>query len=276
MANMTVKAFLLRHFWSPGYTVVNTLTYGVILAFLAYAIIRALRSIHLRLDRGFFIATFPFILFGATARELVDRGFGVYPGYAPYPGNFFLVAPGIYVSMFFLTSLVLLASYFLFRGRYYVATAFFGVLLFAYNAGLIITNLGELYGFFLAFLYFTLAAATAYAVIRLMPGNVLARRNEFMLNFSVLLAHLLDASATFVGVDYMGFSEKHVLPSYLIEKIGSAAVMFPLKFLVVAAALHVVDDEYAEDEVSRRFIKFVILVLGLGPAIRDLTLIALT
>jgi uncharacterized membrane protein len=51
--------------------------------------------------------------------------------------------------------------------------------------------------------------------------------------------------------------------------------MFPLKIFVVGLALYAIDREYAKDEVSRRFIKFVVLVLGLGPAIRDLTLIAL-
>ena len=272
---MGFEEFLLDHFWSPGYTLVNTLTYALILFGCVYFLIKVFEKIGFRIDYRFFIATLPFIFFGSTARELVDRGFGLYPGYALYPGNFFWVAPGIYFSMFVLTSGVLLACFLGFRVRYHIPMAGFGVLLCSYNVYLIYQNIGLLHGFFLTMFFFCLSSFLAYVLIAQWGGSIISGRDPFYINFSLILAHLLDASATFIGVDFMGFREKHVVPNYLIERFGSSVVMFPLKILVVGFALHVIDEEYEKDDLSRIFIKFVVLILGLGPALRDLTLIAL-
>jgi uncharacterized membrane protein len=91
----------------------------------------------------------------------------------------------------------------------------------------------------------------------------------------VVLVHLLDASTTFVGVDLLGHVEKHVVPIFFINLFGTAAVMYPLKLLVILPALYVIDDEMKGDDFGRRFIKFVILVLGAGPAIRNSILLVL-
>jgi uncharacterized membrane protein len=93
---------------------------------------------------------------------------------------------------------------------------------------------------------------------------------------AVVSAHLFDAAATFVGVDYMGFTEKHVLPTYLIGRFGSAFVMFPLKIAVVLPALYVIEKELSGDELSRRLVKFVVFVLGAGPFVRDAALVLLS
>jgi len=275
MVTDVFSEFLRTHFWTPGYNTVNTLTYGIILAFCVYVVIKVLFAYGFRIDRRFFIATLPYIAFGSTARELVDRGFGAYPGYAPYPANFWLVAPGIYATMFLFTTLVLAATVAVFRERYAAPMAAVGGILFAYNLSLILAHIANLKWFYFSILSFTVSALLSYALIRRFGAALLSSADSFNANFLLVAAHLLDASATFTGVDFMGFSEKHVLPSYLIEKIGSAAVMFPLKVIVVAAAVYLIDKEYAKDELARRFIKFVVLVLGLGPALRDLTLIAL-
>ena len=41
------------------------------------------------------------------------------------------------------------------------------------------------------------------------------------LNLSILLAHMMDASSTYIGIEKLGYFEKHVLPSYLIELTGT-------------------------------------------------------
>jgi len=213
----------------------------------------------------------PFVFFGGSTRELVDQGLGWYGSLGPYPENYFFVAPGIYLTMFVLTFLVLSVSVVLFRERFFVPAFGLGLVLSSYN------------------LYFISAGAVNYEYFGLILVSlgaigflttVVAREDlKFLFresNMLVLAAHLFDASATFIGVDYMGFSEKHVLPSYLIEKVGSAAVMFPLKLFVVIPALYVIDKEFGDDVLSRRLVKFVVLVLGAGPAIRDATLVLLT
>jgi len=83
---------------------------------------------------------------------------------------------------------------------------------------------------------------------------------------------MLDASSTFIGVDMLGYYEKHVLPSYLIDLTGTALVMYPLKLAIFIPVLYILDTNFNEDEESRNlrtFVKLVILVLGLSPACRN-------
>jgi len=95
------------------------------------------------------------------------------------------------------------------------------------------------------------------------------------LNLSLLFSHFLDASATFVGIDYFSYREKHVLPSLLIEMTGTAFVMFPLKFLIVFLIIYMVDIYY-KDEIEEtgqqslsQLLKLAVIVLGLAPGMRD-------
>jgi uncharacterized membrane protein len=82
----------------------------------------------------------------------------------------------------------------------------------------------------------------------------------------------MDASSTYVGVDKLGYYEKHVLPSYLIELTGTALVMYPLKLIIFIGVLYLLDTQFEDDERSinmKMLIKLVILVLGLSPATRN-------
>ena len=48
-------------------------------------------------------------------------------------------------------------------------------------------------------------------------------------NLMIIYAHMLDASSTYIGVDWFSYYEKHVVPTFLIDLTGSAAIMFPLE-----------------------------------------------
>jgi uncharacterized membrane protein len=92
------------------------------------------------------------------------------------------------------------------------------------------------------------------------------------LNLSILMVHLMDASSTYIGVDKLGYFEKHVLPTYLIELTGTALVMYPLKLIIFIGVLYVLDTQFEDDERSlnlKMLIKLVIIVLGLSPAARN-------
>jgi len=92
------------------------------------------------------------------------------------------------------------------------------------------------------------------------------------LNLSIVFAHLLDASSTIVGIDMLGYYEKHVIPSYLIDLTGTAFVMYPLKLMIFVPVLYVLDTQFDEDEESRTLrtlVKMVIIILGLSPAFRN-------
>jgi uncharacterized membrane protein len=270
-----LKGFLHKYFVVPGYDWVDTTTYGIVLGILVlFAVIPMLKKLGVRLDKWFFIAVSPFIVLGATARELVDRSLGVYSLAGSYPQNFWLVSPWIFFTMFFVTLACLLLS--LVAGRklklgYHVPMFAVGTILAGYNLVFILLNIENVVPFVYVLLIWLFFTALVYVSSKSRLFSFLG--NEF--NLLIVGAHLLDASATFVGVDFLGFGEQHVLPSTLINYFGTAFVMFPLKLVVLLPALYVIDKDLKGDETARRFIKFAVLVLGLGPAIRDVTMMLL-
>lgn len=98
------------------------------------------------------------------------------------------------------------------------------------------------------------------------------------LNSMMILSQFLDGAATYTGLDHYGYREKHVLPSYLIDLTGTAAVMFVLKFMVLVLTLYLLDVEYKKEmEQYPRLcglIKIVVIVLGMAPGTRDLLRLA--
>jgi len=99
------------------------------------------------------------------------------------------------------------------------------------------------------------------------------------INLLIAFAHYLDASATYRAINYFGYREKHVLPTYLIDLTGTALVMFPLKAVVIVLAIYILDILLAEDFRKQPdmffLIKFAIIVLGLAPAVRDVARLAM-
>ena len=83
---------------------------------------------------------------------------------------------------------------------------------------------------------------------------------------------MLDASSTFFGVDFLGYYEKHVVPSFLIDLTGTASIMFPLKLIIFIPVIYILDTQFDDDDESRRLrelVKLTIIVLGLAPATRN-------
>ncbi len=86
-------------------------------------------------------------------------------------------------------------------------------------------------------------------------------------NSSLLSAHMLDSSATFVSVAFFGYYEQHPVPRFFIDAIGPWT-FFILKLAVLLPSLYIID-RYAEDGDFKNFLKIVILILGLAPGLRD-------
>ncbi len=87
----------------------------------------------------------------------------------------------------------------------------------------------------------------------------------------LFFGHFIDGSATFLGIDEYGYSEKHVLPDFFIEYFGTAIVMIPLKFLVVTGVIYAIETENSKEEEPEMIslLLMFLLALGLGPGTRD-------
>ncbi len=109
--------------------------------------------------------------------------------------------------------------------------------------------------------------------------TLLAFKNP--LNIGVLFAQLLDAAATFVGIDHFGYQEKHVLPDALIQATGTAFVMFPLKLVLVFFIIYFMDVAYRKELEEGGFkelnglLKLCVIILGLAPGMRDMLRLAM-
>lgn len=105
------------------------------------------------------------------------------------------------------------------------------------------------------------------------------RHSLHLVNAMILSGHMLDASATWVGIDFYGYSEKHRLPSLLIDATGTASVMYPLKLSFLLPALYFIDSSIGEggrnDPHLLALVRLAVLVLGSGPGTRDLLRLAL-
>ncbi len=87
-------------------------------------------------------------------------------------------------------------------------------------------------------------------------------------NCGILLAHMLDATATFTALTFFGFIEQHVVPRLFIPLLGPASI-FLLKLAVIIPVLYYID-QYKGDENFKSLMKIAILILGLAPGLRDI------
>jgi len=268
----SLKEFIYQYYIVPGYDWIDTITYGIILGIAVFGIIPFLKKLKIKIDKRFIIGIIPFIFFGATTRELVDHNLGIYTLIGPYPENFFLVAPFIYITMFILTSIIMIISIVTERLslkiKYHVPMFIIGSFISMYNIALIVQSIRDmspfLYVLIISFLWFFVISLSS----EIKQLKFLKNEN----NIYLIMSHIVDASATYVGIDFLGYSEQHVLPNFLINYLGTSLIMFPLKLIVIIPAIYIIDKELRYDELSRRFIKLVIFILGIGPAIRDVTM----
>lgn len=114
---------------------------------------------------------------------------------------------------------------------------------------------------------------------------VLSRRDPrfaaFVLPVAIMLyaSHFLDGAATWRGIDAHGYSEKHVIPSLLIDLTGTAAVMIPLKLAVVTFVVYLMEvalrDDLKDAPNLAWLVKVAVMVLGLAPGMRDMLRLAM-
>jgi uncharacterized membrane protein len=114
------------------------------------------------------------------------------------------------------------------------------------------------------------------------------------INLLLVFSQMLDGFATAIGIDTGGYSEKHVLSRNLIDwsrgigqrlnfrLMADYPTFFgfvPVKFVVSLLVIYAVDVS-GQNEADRRstlvgLVKFAIIMVGIGPGIRDFTRMAL-
>ena len=261
-----IEEFINENFLTPlchYYTLAGTITYGLILVLAVIGTYKLLKYLKIKIDKKFFFSLLPFIIYGGWARALRDHELGI------YQSNLFC-SPPIYFFIFLIALASLLLGLSIERiskkkFSYDKTMIIIGACFLLYNATLTkITNTS-------AFSFVSLLVIFCFLVffgIHKIKPKILSLENA-----GILTSHLFDASATFTALTFFGFYEQHVLPSFLIDIFGPW-IMFPLKIVVVWVVLEMIDIS-KEDLFFKRFLKIIILILGLALGIRDFLTISL-
>ena len=286
-----------------GYTTVSEVGYIVTLVFLIIGVLLLLKRLELGEDRGLFFSLVPFMLFGGALRVVEDAtdaavGAGVEPAIG-YPLNTLLISPIIYVTVFLITLVALLACVRLeamsvvedrYRAMTLVGSAVLGLTL-AYLFGLALTT--DYAEFYPQILLIDVVGASvlAYAIY------VTADRYEPEINAGtgamglvVLWAHAIDGVANVIAADWttalghpFTYSAKHpanrviieitesLLPASIATIIGTSWPFLLVK-LGVAVAIVWLFDELIFEESPRYAILLLVAAtaVGLGPGTRDI------
>jgi uncharacterized membrane protein len=246
--------------YDTGYNPLNTVTWALILGGMLLLIIRLFRRLEMSLDEKFVFSTAPYIMAGASLRVVEDADL------VAAPAKYLLITPIIY----FLVASLTLASLFLFRWalkeRYLSGYAVVGLLWTGINLLVLFSKGTE--SLLAPLAIFSLGSGAALAVWAF-SSRLKLRFLSDRLNLLILYAHMLDASSTYVGVDWFGYTEKHVFPNFLIDLAGTALVMYPLKLLILIPVLALIDDTLRDDPSLKNLIKLALLTLGLAPALRN-------
>lgn len=257
-----ITSFIEDNFFylHPGYTLFNTVIFGIVLGLIILVIIRLFDKLN-KNPADLIVPLIPMIFFGSSSRALVDNHI--------YPRIHLLATPGIYIFIGLLTIAILLISINIEKktGYEYTNIIFISGLMFSVgNIILILLHHINIETLLFELLFFIIVSS---------PFIFLRNRMNFFndVNVSVLLAHIFDATSTFVAMAFFNYQEQHVIPTFLIDNYGSPIIMYPVKIIVILVILYIIDREI-ENKTANNLLKLSIFILGLAPGIRNcLTLI---
>ena len=280
----TVDTFLpdiIQTTFFSGYTIFNTIAYTLLLAIFILAIIKMFKKLEID-PLSIFYSIIPFIFLGSTTRALVDNGI--------YPKTVFLVTPGLYIFVGLITILSLLFSVFLFSKMsidYRYSLFSIGLIFLLPNLALFskVNFAPIIYVFSIWMLSSLFFIAIAFLVLYFMNitinnnhdwkfHHIVEKLLEHKINFSIVLAHLFDASTTYVAVEYFNYAEQHVLPNALNQLFDTYLTLFPMKIIVIVAVLYTID-QFFDDYTVKNLLKLTVFVLGLAPGLRNISTLAI-
>ena len=257
-----VDQYFINPIYDPsgGYNFVNTTVYAIIAIVVLFGVYKILKKLNFNVDNKFFFAIFPFIILGSSLRAFVDS--------QVYDIGFWTVSPGIYI----LTAAAFLGVFFLSLGierwkkiSYWKTSVVLGLAIVGGHFGLAVGKV-QLTNLTFGFAMVGLAAGVSILLYLVFKYVKFEAGKQ---NFTPFPSHMLDAATTFIAVDFLGAIEKHPLPSFASAFVGTAAIMFVLKLVVLIPLVYFLNKEF-EDKNLVRFFIIAIAVLGLAEGLRNL------
>lgn len=270
--------FIYKYYVGPivngeAYTIVDTLTYALILILSVYLVYRWLERTGISIDRDFILAVIPYVVLGGTLRVVEDTGI------IPYPWYVLLITPVIFFAIFFYAIIVLIIS------RTLESKGIISSYTQGFAAGGIIAVIASLiplvwYGMTQSGIHISVMVIILAMAFASSAAVWLVIRYVFKWDFAsdilyklLIFGHLLDASATSFGIDLheMAYVEQHVVGYALIDATGTAFSMFGLKLVVVIPAIYILEMYRKEgNKALWHLIILAMIMVGMAPGIRDM------
>ncbi len=265
----TIRQFILKYYIYPiiydaGWNPVNTLTFGVLLVVILFGILKLLEKLNIEIDRQFILAVMPYIMVGGVLRVLEDAGIFT------SPVKYLFITPLVHFLVLIVCIIILLVLVGLRQINRIGAIApmfgYIGIAWFVLSI-LILLLKTEVVFPWVPVAVMGIATALTSAIYLMGKGSKFL---DDRFSIPIIWSHLFDAASTHIGVDFLGYLEKHILPAYLIELSGTAMVMYPLKLVVVIPILYILNTQFKDkgDKLGN-ILKLAILMMGLSPGLRN-------
>lgn len=278
-----IREFLYKYYIDPiryghAYTLVDTLTYALILIAAVYIVYRGLQRYRIAVDTELVLATLPFIVLGGLLRVVEDTGM------IASDLRFLLITPLIFFTVFLIAVIALfagkiaenaglIARYSRVYGGVGIAACLIATAALTWF-GLTETRIAlDVLGIILA-----LASVSSLALWALLVYGAKWDYASNILYKLLIFGHMLDASATSYGIEIhpVHYVEQHVVGSTLIDATGTAFSMFLLKLAVIIPAIYVLEMYRREGNLALwHLILLAMIVVGMAPGIRSLVRMAL-
>ncbi|MDY6865693.1 MAG: DUF63 family protein [Halobacteriota archaeon] len=275
---MNLTEFIQVYYINPivydtKYNPVDTVTYAIILGLCLFLVLRLLKRLEVKIDERFILAVSPFMFVGSVLRVMEDAEI------FEAPIRYLFISPLIYFLLFFICISSLLVSLLLYkRGviRGYIPLfGIIGVVCMIVSLGILLQE-GDVELIWVPPVVIGIAVMMTF-ILYLIGRNLNLKYLTSNVSLSILTAHLIDASSSYIGIGRLGYVGKHVVENFLIDFTNSTAVMFPLKLSVLIPTLYVLDRYFSEEEDIdlKNMVLLTVLMLGIGPGIRNMLRMAL-
>ena len=256
-----------------SYNHIDMLTYVFILFAGVYAVLRLLNKLRIKIDEEFVLATIPYVFMGSVFRVIEDADL------LKPPVKYLFITPLIYFVIFAVCfSVLLLARHLEKTGKIknyihiYEGT---GITISIAGLALLISNASN-WNFDILIYSLLPALALTGAIQRLSPSIGMVYLRSRVYSFAIF-SFLLDSFTTYIGVDLLGYTNKHPFSTLLASIFGTGIVLIPLSLLLVLLIIFMLEKESGKEknEDEKYMMILTLIVLGLSMGARNLLAIAL-
>lgn len=267
---MDIIEFINRNFVygivnDTSYNHIDMFVYVIILFAAVYGVLKLLNKLNIRVDENFVVATIPYVLMGSVFRLIEDAEL------LEAPLRYLFITPLIFFLIFTICFSILVSAKYLENKakindylRFYSLTGY-GLSL----AGISVLIYGSKGDFNPAVLVYCLLPAVAITgvIVKLSSFFRMVYLRSQVYSF-VVFSFLLDSLTTYVGVDVLGYSNKHPFSEFLSSIAGTGAVLVPLSLGLILLIILLLEKEENDDE--KYMLILTLIVLGFSMGARNL------